>query len=55
MISPNHNLLCKTSACVEADACIKITINEDGDAFGASLSVIRNYRNMEVIVDCPIH
>jgi len=46
--------LCKADAFVEADACIEITINEDGDAFGATFKLIRNNGNMEDVVDFHI-
>jgi len=47
-------LLCKAAADVEPDACIQITIHEDGDAFGATYKLIRNNGNMEDAVDFDI-
>ena len=54
MIANGCELLCKADAFVEADACIEITINKDGDAFGATFKLIRNNGNMEDVVDFHI-
>jgi len=53
-IANGCELLCKAPADVEPDACIQITIHEDGDAFGATYKLIRNSCNMEDAVDFDI-
>ena len=54
MIANGCELLCKSAADVEPDACIQITIHKDGDAFGATYKLIRNSGNMEDAVDFDI-
>ena len=54
MIGNGCELLCKADVDVEPDACIQITINEDGDAYGATYKLIRNNGNMEDVVDFDI-
>ena len=48
-------LLSKADADLEPNACIQMTIHEDGDAFGATYKVIQNNGNMEDVVDFDIH